>query len=181
MILNACTIRREKLNFQKLILYSHVNISLFLLIAKPCRQLSPSHLDNTSPILVSNSVLPTHMTAPDSKSKLKKIEFCLQIQCFRLTRRSRSPRGDATSAITKPTWRETSASTWRRRSTRTTWWSFSKTSNSFKLVLPRSVWQGVAVDFLKLHLGPTCPTLLCPADGHWATPQGEQPAAVFYP
>jgi hypothetical protein len=27
------------------------------------------------------------------------------------------------------------------------------------------VWQGVAMDFLKFHPGPLCPTLLCPAGG----------------
>jgi hypothetical protein len=28
-----------------------------------------------------------------------------------------------------------------------------------------AVWQGVAMDYLKFHLGPPCPTLLRPADG----------------
>jgi hypothetical protein len=27
------------------------------------------------------------------------------------------------------------------------------------------VWQGVAMDSLKFHLGPPCPTILCPVDG----------------
>jgi hypothetical protein len=53
-----------------------------------------------------------------------------------------------------------------------------------------SVWQGVAMDSLKFHTGPPCPTLLCPASGltpHClmavlgvACPQGGPPAAVFY-
>jgi hypothetical protein len=44
-------------------------------------------------------------------------------------------------------------------------------------------WQGVAMDSLKFHPGPLCPTLLCLAG--WplprACPQGGQPATFFYP
>jgi hypothetical protein len=32
-------------------------------------------------------------------------------------------------------------------------------------VLPLVVWQGLAKDSLKIHLGPPCPTLLCPVGG----------------
>jgi hypothetical protein len=32
------------------------------------------------------------------------------------------------------------------------------------------VWQGVAVDFLKFHPGPPCPTFLCPAGGRCLRP-----------
>jgi hypothetical protein len=44
------------------------------------------------------------------------------------------------------------------------------------------VWQGVAMDSFKFHLGPPCPTLLhYKAVSGVAHPQGRQPAAVFYP
>jgi hypothetical protein len=45
------------------------------------------------------------------------------------------------------------------------------------------VWQGVALDSLKFHLGPPCPTLLRPVGGapRVAPAQGGQPAAVFHP
>jgi hypothetical protein len=41
------------------------------------------------------------------------------------------------------------------------------------------VWQGVATDSLKFYLGLLCPTVLRPP--RVARPQGEWPAAVFYP
>jgi hypothetical protein len=53
------------------------------------------------------------------------------------------------------------------------------------------VWQGVAMDSLKLHPGPPCPTLLRPAASQprnslsaisgVTRPQGGQPVVVFYP
>jgi hypothetical protein len=47
-----------------------------------------------------------------------------------------------------------------------------------KNVRPRmGVWQGVAMDSLKYHWGPPCPTLLCPA----GRPPLKWPAAIFYP
>jgi hypothetical protein len=51
-------------------------------------------------------------------------------------------------------------------------------------------WQGVAMDPLKFHTGPPCPTLLCPVGrpplkqlyGRFrSSPQGGQPTAVFHP
>jgi hypothetical protein len=52
------------------------------------------------------------------------------------------------------------------------------------------VWQGVAMDSLKFHPGPLCPTLLCPLGRSplkWpysrfgvARPQGGRRAVVFY-
>jgi hypothetical protein len=39
-------------------------------------------------------------------------------------------------------------------------------------ILPMGVWQGLAMDFLKLHPGSPCPTLLLPA--------GRRPTAVYY-
>jgi hypothetical protein len=57
--------------------------------------------------------------------------------------------------------------------------------------LGMGVWQGVATDSLRFYPGPPCPTLLRPAGepplkrlhvvSGMARPQGEQPAAVFYP
>jgi hypothetical protein len=50
------------------------------------------------------------------------------------------------------------------------------------------VWQGVAMDSIKFHLGPPCPTLLRPsgrlpltAVSGVARPQAERSAVVFYP
>jgi hypothetical protein len=44
------------------------------------------------------------------------------------------------------------------------------------------VWQGVAMDFLKFHPGPPCPTLLLPTFvSGVACPQSGRPAAIFYP
>jgi hypothetical protein len=50
------------------------------------------------------------------------------------------------------------------------------------------VWQAVAMDSLKFHPDLPCPTLRLPAGGlpmkcpyGVASPQGERPAAVFYP
>jgi hypothetical protein len=52
------------------------------------------------------------------------------------------------------------------------------------------VWQGVAMDPLKFHTGPPCPTLLCPAGmpplkqlyrRFRGSPQGRRPMAIFHP
>jgi hypothetical protein len=55
------------------------------------------------------------------------------------------------------------------------------------LIPTMGVWQGVAMDSLKVHPGPPCPTLLCPAGGPpltsvsgLARPLGGRPAFVFY-
>jgi hypothetical protein len=44
------------------------------------------------------------------------------------------------------------------------------------------VWRGVAMDSIKFHPGLPCSTVLHPAGRppHRTTPQGTQPAAVFY-
>jgi hypothetical protein len=42
------------------------------------------------------------------------------------------------------------------------------------------VWQGVAMDSLKLHRGPPCPTLLRPVSGPPLKWQGGRPSTVFY-
>jgi hypothetical protein len=73
------------------------------------------------------------------------------------------------------------------------------TGNTFRLqkamftigAVSIGVWQGVAMNSLKFHLGPPCPTLLCPAGGSplkWpygrfrgGPPEDGRPVAVFYP
>jgi hypothetical protein len=64
-------------------------------------------------------------------------------------------------------------------------------SNSFPIPDAMGVWHGVAVDYLKFHSGPPCPTFLRPAGGppvkrphgrfRGGPLQGGQLAAVLYP
>jgi hypothetical protein len=42
-------------------------------------------------------------------------------------------------------------------------------------LLNMGVWQGVAMDSLKYHSGPQCPTLLCPAGGPYSRFKGGPP------